>query len=118
MGNPIHQAHPLADSTLSVGGNSRLQQLEAVYQQYGSRIYTLLRRLLADDKAAECATANVFVRFSKELATQADGAQTFLRLRELAVEAAVRRMKGHKMTAALHWFTERVRSLHHRRPAK
>lgn len=118
MGDSIHRARPLADGTLSVGGNSSLQQLEAVYKRYGNRIYTLLRRLLADDKAAESATASVFVRFSRELASQADEAQAFLRLRELAVETAVRRMKGHKMASALHWFTERVRGLRHRRPAK
>src|SRR5689334_21841376 len=107
MGNLIHRARPLVDpNPLSVGGNNRLQRLEAVYQRYGNHIYTLLRRLLVDERAAESATTNVFVRFSKEVASQADEAQTFLRLRELAVETAVSRMKGRKMAAVLHWFSK------------
>jgi hypothetical protein len=119
MGNSIYPARPLDDGTpMSVGGNSRLQQLEAVYQRHGNRIYTLLRRLLADEKAAESATASVFVRFSGELTSQADEAQAFLRLRELAVETAVRRTKGRDMAAVLHWLSKRAGSLCRRSAAK
>lgn len=109
MGNSIHRACPLVDRT---------PQLEAVYQQYGKHVYSLLRRLLADEKAAESATADVFVRFSDELASQPNEAHTFLRLRELAVETARRRLKGHRMPAVLHLVSKKFTSLRRRWAAK
>ena len=89
---------------MSVGGNSPLQQLEAIYQQYGKRIYSLLLRLLVDEKAAESAMTDVFVRFSDELANPPDETQTLLRLRELAIETALRRLNGNRLTTVLHRF--------------
>jgi hypothetical protein len=81
-------------------------QLEAVYNRYGAGIYSLCLRLLTNKDAAESATIDVFVRFSKELANQPDESRMRLRLRELAVEAALARLRRQGMTAVFHWFSD------------
>ena len=112
MANSIHTAQlPVEETSLSANGNSRLPQLKAVYQRYGSRIYSLLLRLLVDKNAAEAATVDVFVRFRDELASQPTEAQVFLRLRQLAVETALRRVNRHSMAALRQWLYNKFPNL-------
>lgn len=74
-----------ADTTLA-------SQLESIYCRYGRGIYTLCLRLIADEKAAESATVDVFVKFSKEMASQSDESRLRLRLCELAINASLARL--------------------------
>ena len=69
-------------------------RLETIYKQHGGHIYSLCLRLLADQCRAEDATAEAFVRFHKEMESQLDGPQIFSRLRQLGIEAAVRRLRA------------------------
>jgi len=86
--------------------NVCVSQLEAIYKRYGAGVYTLCLRLLADEKTAESATADVFVQFNKELASQPDESRTTLRLRELAVEAALRQMRRHGIAVVFIWLRD------------
>jgi len=82
--------------------NVSLPQLESIYKRYGSYIYSLCFRLLADEKAAESTTVDVFVRFNKELGSQSDEPRISSRLHEMAVAAALSRLREHSMTAVLY----------------
>ena len=70
-----------------------LAQLEALYRRYVGHIYTLCLRLLANVKAAEDATIEVFVRFSQELMQRWEESAIFARLRELAIDNAITRLR-------------------------
>lgn len=78
------------------GDNSALSRLESVYRRYGQGIYTFCLRLLANEKAAESATVDAFVRFGKEMTSQSDKSRDVLRLRELAINASLRRLNGRR----------------------
>ena len=80
--------------TIQPDGSDWHPKLESLYQQYGRGIYTLCLRLLADEQQAMAATADVFVRFSKELQGEYDEPHIRLRLRELAVAASLRRLRS------------------------
>jgi hypothetical protein len=67
-------------------------QLESIYSRYGQGIYTLCLRLMANEKAAESATVDVFVKFSKEMASHSDESLIRLRLCELAINASLARL--------------------------
>ena len=67
-------------------------QLESVYRRYGTEIYTLCLRLLADEKAAESATVGVFVKLGREIASHSDESCIRLRLCELAINASLVRL--------------------------
>ena len=71
-----------------------LSQFEAVYRKHGRRVYTLCLRLLADEPAAEEATAQALVRFGREAARRPSEAPDPTRLRELAIRAALARLRG------------------------
>lgn len=86
---------------LSVATDS-LPQLEAIYKRYGSSIYSLCLRLLADEKAAESATVDVFVMFNKELTSQSDEPHISSRLHEMAVAAALSRLREHSTRTVLY----------------
>jgi DNA-directed RNA polymerase specialized sigma24 family protein len=75
-----------------LGNNSSVSGLESVYRRYGQGIYTFCLRLLANEKAAESATVDAFVQFSKEMTSQSDESRTLLRLREFAINASVTRL--------------------------
>jgi DNA-directed RNA polymerase specialized sigma24 family protein len=59
-------------------------KLKPVYDRYGAFVYSLCLRLLADKKAAESATIEVFVQFNRELLNTPDEMQVFSRLQTLA----------------------------------
>lgn len=86
-------AMPMGAGGLEVNNKLRDFQLKAIYDRYGGRVYTLCLRLLANRKAAESATADVFVMLSKELPEQQDEAHTLDRLRELAINASLARIR-------------------------
>lgn len=71
-----------------------LSQFEAVYRKHGRRVYTLCLRLLADETAAEEATAQALVRFGREAVRRPGEAPDPTRLRELAIRAALARLRG------------------------
>jgi hypothetical protein len=99
-GGELDQVESLMANVIISQPESNLwaSELEAVYDRYGAGIYSLCLRLLTNKGAAESATVDVFVCFSKELANQHDESRTRLRLRELAVEAAFTRLRRHGMT--------------------
>lgn len=68
-------------------------RLESVFGRYVGHIYTLTLRLLADVRAAEQATVEVFVRLSREMARRWSELQILSRLRELAVESSLARLQ-------------------------
>lgn len=61
-----------------------VSNLKPIYERYGVFVYSLCLRLLADKNAAESATIDVFVQFSKELMNSFDEMQILSRLKELA----------------------------------
>ena len=67
-------------------------QLESLCRHYFARAYTLCRRLLANPKAAEAATVEVFVRFSHELPCWWDEAHNLARLRALSIVVALEQL--------------------------
>lgn len=81
-----------------LGNNSSLSGLESIYRRYGQGIYTFCLRLLANEKAAESATVDAFVRFGKEMTGQSDKSRILLRLRELAINASVTRLNNRGRT--------------------
>ena len=66
--------------------------LEVAYRLNVSRVYTLCLRLLANVRAAEEATVDVFARFSRELTRRWDESLVRKRLRELAIDEALQRL--------------------------
>lgn len=66
--------------------------LEVAYKLYAKQVYTLSLRLLASVRAAEEVTVRVFVEFSRELTRGWDESRVLERLRELAIDEALRRM--------------------------
>ena len=71
-----------------------LLRLEGVYRGHGRRVYTLCLRLLADETAAEDATAQAFAQFGREGNWGRGGGRVLTRLRELAVRAALDHLPG------------------------
>lgn len=69
-------------------------RLESLYRRYVSRVYTICRRLLADPKAAEAATVEVFVRFSQQLPCWWDESSNLAQLRELSIEVALAQLRN------------------------
>ncbi len=72
--------------------SSDMAQLESLYRRYVARVYTLCLRLLATVQTAEEATAQVFIRLSRELANWWDETHTLARLRELAIDESLSRV--------------------------
>ena len=70
-----------------------LLRLESIFGRYVGHIYSLTLRLPADVRAAEQATVEVFVRFSREMARRWSELQILSRLRELAVDAPLTRLE-------------------------
>ena len=81
-------------SPSELGKSFSVSGLESIYRRYGQGIYTFCLRLLANEKAAESATVDAFVQFSKEMTSQSDESRTLLRLRELAINASVTRLNN------------------------
>ena len=95
----MHESNPHIGAGLPESRNNiSLPALESVYRCYGQGIYTFCLRLLANDKAAESATVDVFVRFGKELISRPDESKALLRLRELAIKASLDRVNDHGRT--------------------
>jgi hypothetical protein len=95
----MQESNPqLGANSPELGNNSSLSGLESIYRRYGQGIYTFCLRLLANEKAAESATIDVFVQFNREMASQPDESRTRLRLRELAIDASVTRLNSRGRT--------------------
>lgn len=93
MENAMHGSNPNKGAdTIDRGHNSVALRLESIYRRYGQGIYTFCLRLLANERAAESATVDVFIELSKEMASQTDESRTLLRLRELAINASLARL--------------------------
>lgn len=90
-----------ADTTIA-------SQLESVYRRHGKGIYTLCLRLVADEKAAEIATVDVFVKFSKEMASHSDELRIRLRLCELAINASLARL-NRRREMIVRWLSRNLR---------
>ena len=95
MTNMNHEASPLAGSDSATGSITEGFGVESIYKLHGGRVYSLCLRLLSDRNKAEDATAEAFVRFHKELGVQSDGPLVLVRLRQLGIEAALRRLRAH-----------------------
>lgn len=85
-----------ADRQLTAGGRG-ISLLEAVYERHVKSVYTLCLRLLAGAREAEDATAHAFVRFGLEATPRRDEAHASRRLRELATDEALRRLRGRRV---------------------
>ena len=89
----MHGSNPTKRAdTIDLANNSVALRIESIYRSYGQGIYTFCLRLLANERAAESATVDAFVKLSKEMASQSDQSQTLLRLRELAIRASLVRL--------------------------
>lgn len=112
MENLTHQmAMPTGIGELEGNDNLQDSQLKTIYDRHGGRVYSLCLRLLANQKAAESATADAFVMFSKELSNQQDEARTLDRLRELAINASLIRIRGRSQVIARRLIRKAGRSL-------
>lgn len=90
MENAMHGSNPNKGAdAIELGNNSVALRLESTYRRYGHGIYMFCLRLLANERAAESATFDVFVQLSREWANQSDESRTLLRLRELAISASL-----------------------------
>jgi DNA-directed RNA polymerase specialized sigma24 family protein len=86
MANMVHKS--------GAGSSLEGSWLESIYKQYGGHLYSLWLRLLGDKSKAEDATAEAFVRPHKEAVSPPDGSQVLPRLRELGIEASLRRLRA------------------------
>ena len=73
--------------------SENLPFLKSVYDAYGSLVYTICLRLLANRKAAESTTVEVFARFIREQANESGESRAEARLRELAIRASIARLR-------------------------
>lgn len=74
-----------------------VSRLESVFLRHAARVYTLCQRLLVGEAEAEDATVQVFARFGREPSLWSSEARTTLaRLRELAVDEALRRLRARR----------------------
>ena len=64
-----------------------VSRLESLYNEYGPHVYSLCLRLLTNQKPAEDATVDTFVRFWQNANLEWDGPDSGSRLRELAIKA-------------------------------
>ena len=105
----------MSNSTLAnsdLPESEKLPFLKSVYDVYGGFVYTLCLRLLANRKAAESTTVEVFIRFIHEQANESSELQTEARLRELAIRASLarpRRRGGKMIRQALRDLSVRLR---------
>ena len=67
---------------------------EVAYKLYVKQVYTLSLRLLANVRDAEEVTVQVFAAFSRELPRKWDESRVSARLRELAIDEALRCLWG------------------------
>lgn len=68
--------------------------LEVAYKLYAKQVYALSLRLLASVREAEEVTVRVFAAFSRELPRKWDESKVLARLRELAIDEALRCLWG------------------------
>ena len=69
-----------------------VSRLESLYNQHGSNVYSLCLRVLTEQKPAEDATVDTFVRFWRNANADGDDPDSISHLRELAIKAC--RNKG------------------------
>lgn len=74
--------------------NRRTVLFEVAYKLYVKQVYTLSLRLLANVRDAEEVTVRVFATFSRELPRKWDESRVLARLRELAIDEALRCLWG------------------------
>lgn len=86
---------------MSEGANNRERAdsrstvlLEVAYKLYVKQVYTLSLRLLPNVRDAEEVTVRVFAAFSRELPRKWDESRVLARLRELAIDEALRCLWG------------------------
>ena len=64
--------------------------LEVAYKLFTKQVYALALRLVVSERDAEKITVDVFVKFNRELPRRWDESQVLERLRELAIDEALR----------------------------
>ncbi|MGH9930002.1 MAG: RNA polymerase sigma factor [Pyrinomonadaceae bacterium] len=67
--------------------------LEVAYKLFAGRVYTLCLSLLGNVRAAEEATVQVFAQLGRELGRRWNEAHILTRLRELAIDESLRRVR-------------------------
>lgn len=70
--------------------------LEVAYRLFAKQVYGLSVRLLASERDAQEVTVAVFLKFNRELPRRWDESRVLERLRELAMDEALRRWRKHR----------------------
>ena len=70
--------------------------LEVAYKLFAKQVYALSLRLLVSERDAEEVTVDVFVKFNRELPRRWDESRVLERLRELAIDEALRRLSARR----------------------
>lgn len=68
--------------------------LEVAYKLFAKQVYALALRLVVSERDAEKITVDVFVKFNRELPRRWDESRVLERLRELAIDEALRRLSA------------------------
>jgi DNA-directed RNA polymerase specialized sigma24 family protein len=71
-----------------------ISRLESLYNKHGTNIYSLCLRMLTNQKPAEDATVDTFVRFWRSANAGWDEHYSVSRLRELAIKACRKKVQG------------------------
>lgn len=70
--------------------------LEVAYKLFAKQVYALSLRLVVSERDAEKITVDVFVKFNRELPRRWDESRVLERLRELAIDEALRRLSARR----------------------
>ena len=73
--------------------------LEVAYKLFANQVYALSLRLLASERDAEVVTVDVFAKFNQELTRKWNESRVLERLRELAIDEALRRLGRSHITS-------------------
>lgn len=85
----------MGKTAVSKNGNKpSALRLKSLYNQYGANVYSLCLRLLTKQKPAEDATVDTFLRFWRSANGEWDESYSVSRLRELAIKACRKRVRG------------------------
>ncbi len=84
----------LREALLVLRDDRSARRLEALYRNYLARVHTICRRLPAGPKAAEAASVEVYVRFSRGLRCRWDESSNLPQIRRLSNEVVLTRLLG------------------------
>lgn len=70
--------------------------LEVAYKLFVKQVYALSLRLLVSERDAQEVTVDVFVKFNRELPRRWEESRVLERLRELAIDEALRRLSARR----------------------